>query len=120
MSHQEPAIYDTSAQDTGAPSAGTAGRGGSAAGPGSTGGSGAFQVLAGWVAVSPLVKVTTKTNAIPPGDPVVVLGSQAKDGTTSASSISISTNGSGNSAGFGSSTGSGGSGGGAATLLGSG
>jgi len=64
--------------------------------------------------------VTTKTNAIPPGDPVVVLGSQAKDGTTSASSISISTNGSGNPAGFGSSTGSGSSGGGAATLLGSG
>jgi hypothetical protein len=104
MSHQEPAIYDTSAQDAGAPSAGTAGRGGSAAGPGSK-----------------ITKiVTTKTNAIPPGDPVVVLGSQAKDGTTSASSISISTNGSGNSAGFGSSTGSGGSGGGAATLLGSG
>jgi len=58
--------------------------------------------------------VTTKTNAIHPGDTVVVLGSQANDGTTSASSISISTNGSGNSAG------SGGSGGGAATLLGSG
>jgi hypothetical protein len=58
--------------------------------------------------------VTTKTNAIRPGDTVVVLGSQAKDGTTSASSISISTNGSGNS------TGSGSSGGGAATLFGSG
>jgi hypothetical protein len=61
-----------------------------------------------------------KQTPSPRGDPVVVLGSQAKDGTTSASSISISTNGSGNSAGFGSSTGSGGSGGGAATLLGSG
>ena len=97
MSHQEPAIYDTSAQDAGAPSAGTAGRGGSGRRP--------------WI---------DRWQRCPRGDPVVVLGSQAKDGTTSASSISISTNGSGNSAGFGSSTGSGGSGGGAATLLGSG
>jgi len=49
--------------------------------------------------------VSTDANSIHPGDTVVVQGSQAKDGSIEASSISISSNGSGSAASGASSSG---------------
>lgn len=66
--------------------------------------------------------VSTKASSIHPGQTVVVLGSKAKDGSVSATSISVSSSASGSASGAGgSSSGSGASsGGGAAALFGPG
>lgn len=61
--------------------------------------------------------VTTKANSIHPGDTVVVLGSQAKNGAVTATSISVGSTGLGGSIGSG---GSSGTGGGGPALFGSG
>ena len=67
--------------------------------------------------------VATHTNSIHPGDTVVVLGTQNKNGAISASSVSVGASGLGGltaAGGSSSNTGASGAGGAAATLFGSG
>jgi tRNA(Ile2) C34 agmatinyltransferase TiaS len=63
--------------------------------------------------------VSTKAKSIHPGDTVTVVGSQGKNGSVNASSISVSSSTS-SATGTTSPTGSGASGGGASALFGSG